>query len=106
MEAAIVVLCTCPDRAVATSLARAAVEQRLAACVNLVPGVTSVYRWEDETRLDEEVLLVAKTTAGAFRALESCWRGLHPYELPEVIAVPIETGSDAYLAWIKQSVSR
>lgn len=101
----LIVLCTCPDRAVGEALGRALVEEGCAACVNLLPGVTSIYRWQGEVAQDEEVLLVAKTTAGAYGRLEACVIERHPYELPEVVAVPIGTGSAGYLAWIHQSVT-
>lgn len=102
---ALVALCTCPNRETAETLARAAVEAGLAACVNVLPGVVSMYRWEGEVQRDEELLLVAKTTPDAVAALERCWSGLHPYELPEFVGVPVVSGSDGYLAWIEQSVS-
>lgn len=102
---AVVALCTCPDRATALGLARAAVEQRLAACVNLVEGVTSVYAWQGNIEEDAEILLVAKTTAAGFGALEAAWREAHPYELPEIIAVDVTHGSGPYLAWIDAAVS-
>jgi periplasmic divalent cation tolerance protein len=102
---AVVALCTCPDRATARRLARAAVERRLAACVNLVDGVTSVYAWEGRIEEDAEILLVAKTTAAGFAALETAWREAHPYELPEIIAVDVTQGSGPYLAWIDAAVS-
>jgi periplasmic divalent cation tolerance protein len=103
--ATLVVFCTCPDRAAARRLARLAVEARHAACVNIVEGVTSVYAWAGEVREDGEVLLVAKTTRAAWPALEAAWREAHPYELPEVVAVDVACGSEAYLAWVGDSVS-
>lgn len=102
---ALVVLCTVPDRDTATRLAAAAVTQRLAACVNLLPGVESVFLWNGVLERAQEILLVAKTTRAAYSALEQLWRDEHPYELPEVIAVPIGFGSEAYLQWINRAVS-
>jgi periplasmic divalent cation tolerance protein len=96
----LVVFCTCPTREVALAIANAVVEARLAACVNVVPGVTSVYRWQDQVQQDEEVLLVIKTPAGRYAELEAALRERHPYELPEVIAVPVAMGSPAYLQWL------
>lgn len=96
-------LCTCPDREAALRLARELVVRRLAACVSLVPGVTSVYRWQDGLHEDEELQLLVKTTAARFPALAEAVRELHPYELPELVAVEIATGLPAYLAWIRES---
>lgn len=93
-------LCTCPDANSAQAIAGALVEQRLAACVSILPGLTSVYRWQNETRRDSEHLLLIKSRADAYPALEQAIRQRHPYELPEVIAVPIVQGLPAYLAWI------
>lgn len=98
------VLCTCPDEAVAREIATALVEGRLAACVNVVPGLTSVYRWQGRVETDREALLVIKTTAAAFPALREAIRSRHPYELPEIVAVGIEDGLEEYLRWIDESV--
>lgn len=97
------VFCTCPDRETGLTIASALVEKRLAACANLVPGLTSVYHWQGEIQQDEEVLLLIKTPAGRFEALREAVLELHPYELPEIIAVPISEGLPAYLNWIDQS---
>jgi periplasmic divalent cation tolerance protein len=94
-----VVLVTAPESA-AVELARALVGERLAACVNLVPGIRSIYRWNGEVTEDEEVLLVAKTRSDRVDALSQRVRELHPYELPETLALPAVGGSAAYLAWI------
>jgi len=98
----IIVLCTCPDTETADRLARHAVEQRLAACANLLPGLRSIYRWQGRVESAQEVLLVFKTTAERYAALEADIREKHPYELPEVVAVPIENGLAAYLDWIAE----
>ena len=103
--ACLMVFCTCPDRDTGGRLAGAAVKKRVAACVNMVPGVVSVYEWEGEVEREEEVLLVAKTTQEAFSALETLWEKMHPYELPEIIAVRVEDGSEPYLQWINGIVS-
>lgn len=97
---AIACLCACPDSATARHIAESLVGERLAACVNLLPGVTSVYRWRGEVERAEEVLLLAKTTRERLQALSARIVELHPYELPEVIAVDIAGGLPAYLAWI------
>lgn len=99
-----IVLCTVPDAATAETLAHALLEARLAACVNILPGMTSIYRWQGQLQQDTELLLVAKSRRDHFEALCSCLRGLHPYELPEIIAVPIVDGLPAYLGWIDQNL--
>ncbi|HTV77612.1 MAG TPA: divalent-cation tolerance protein CutA [Steroidobacteraceae bacterium] len=96
----IVVLCTCPDPAVALELARTLVREGLVACVNCVPGVQSIYRWEGRICEDREQLLVMKTTPGRYEALEMRLKTLHPYEIPEIIALPVVAGSRQYLDWL------
>jgi periplasmic divalent cation tolerance protein len=100
-----VVLSTCPDAQAAETVARALVDERLAACVNLVPGVRSIYRWHDAVEVADEILLVIKTTAPNVDALTARIAQLHPYEVPEVIALEATDVSDAYLAWLEGSVS-
>lgn len=97
---ALACLCTCPDAAVAARIAEALVDERLAACVNVLPAVGSVYRWDGRVERAEEVLLVIKTVRARLEALTARVLELHPYELPEVIAVDIAGGLPAYLAWI------
>ena len=97
---AIVVLCTCPDETVADRIATALVDERLAACVNRLPGVISTYRWKSEVCRDSEWLLLIKTTIERFAALSERIVALHPYELPEVVAVDIARGLPPYLQWI------
>jgi periplasmic divalent cation tolerance protein len=89
----------------ADRLARALVERRLAACVNVVPGVVSHYRWKGELQRDEERLLVIKTRTERIEALREALRELHPYELPELVAFEISEGSPAYLKWLDEGVS-
>ncbi|MCA9513258.1 MAG: divalent-cation tolerance protein CutA [Myxococcota bacterium] len=96
-----VVLVTAPDDAVAARIARALVDERLAACVSLVPGVRSVYRWEGAVEDATEVLLIAKTAAARVEALARRVSEIHPYDLPETLALPASGGSDAYLAWVR-----
>jgi len=88
----------------AERIARELVERRLAACVNVVAAVSSVYRWKGRVESDEERLLLIKTRAEHFEALRETLVALHPYELPEAIAVPIEAGHEPYLEWIDESV--
>lgn len=89
----------------AARLARALVERGLVACVNILPAVRSLYRWKDAIEDDREQLLLMKTRADRYAALASAIEELHPYEVPELIAVPVELGSRAYLAWVDESVS-
>lgn len=100
----VVVFCTFPDQEVARQIGTALVERQLAACVNLLPGVESIYRWQGQVHRDPEVLALIKTTAGAYPALEATLRDLHPYEVPEVLALPVLAGSAAYLAWVAAGV--
>jgi periplasmic divalent cation tolerance protein len=101
----LVVLCTCPNNTVAAEIATALIAQNLAACVNRITGVKSWYRWEGRIQQDDEVLLMIKTVAARLPELEAAIRGLHPYEMPEVIALPVTAGSAAYLAWISKSTA-
>lgn len=102
----LMVICSCPDEAVAKSLAETLVRERLAACATCVPGATSVYQWAGEIRADSEVVLLVKTTAERLVTLSARIEALHPYEVPEVIAVALEGGSERYLAWLGQSVAK
>jgi len=105
-EPCLVVLITAPRGEKAVSLARALVEARVAACVNVLDGVRSIYRWEGEVQDDGEALLVAKTTRASFEALKAKVLELHEYSCPEVVALPIERGHEAYLRWLGESVAR
>jgi periplasmic divalent cation tolerance protein len=101
----LVVLCTCPDEATATRIATALLAEKLAACVNCVAGIRSMYRWDGQIRDDTEVLLVITTSAARFAALEALLRARHPYEMPEIIALPVVAGAADYLNWIRQATS-
>jgi periplasmic divalent cation tolerance protein len=101
----IVVLVTCGSRREARKIARALVERRLAACVNEIGApVTSIYRWKGKVETAEEFLLVIKTTKERLAGLREAIRGLHSYEVPEIIAMQIVEGSRPYLDWIAKSV--
>jgi periplasmic divalent cation tolerance protein len=100
---AILVLSTCPDRASAQRIASVLVERGLAACVSLLPGVTSFYRWQGALHRSEEIQLLIKTRAERYPDLEREVLALHPYELPELIAVQVAAGLDRYLDWIGAS---
>jgi|SRR5690349_12116104 periplasmic divalent cation tolerance protein len=96
----LLVLTNLPDRAAAEKLAETLIEQKLAACVNILAPCRSVYRWKGAVQHDEEHPLLVKTTAARYAALEAAIRAGHPYELPEIIAVPVERGLPAYLQWV------
>src|SRR3954471_11729850 len=95
----LVVLCTFPERDTAERIGGMLVEERLAACVNVLPGVQSIYRWEGKVESAEEVLAIMKTTAEACSRLETRLKKLHPYDVPEIIAVPVERVAAAYAKW-------
>lgn len=97
----LLILCTCPDAESAGRIARTLVDERLAACVNRLPGVTSVYRWQGEIHEDGEVLLLIKTRRELFEALRARVMALHPYDVPEVIALEIAAGHAPYLQWLR-----
>ena len=95
------VYCTCPDEQNGAELANYLVEQGLAGCVNVLPGITSIYKWQGEMKSGTEALLLIKCSAMNYPALESAIKGRHPYELAEIIAVSIDAGLPAYLEWIR-----
>jgi periplasmic divalent cation tolerance protein len=97
---ALLCLSTCSDQATARRIAETLVGERLAACVNLVPGMRSVYRWKGQVETSDEVLMLIKTSAQRLPDLRERLLALHPYELPELIAVEIADGLPAYLDWI------
>ena len=96
----LLVIANCPDETCANRIALAVVEGGLAACVNLLPRVQSVYRWQGAIESASEVPLLIKTTAGRYTELETAIRELHPYDVPEIIALPIAQGLPAYLDWL------
>jgi periplasmic divalent cation tolerance protein len=100
MAQVIVTLCTCPDKESAEKIARLLVESRLAACVNILPNLTSVYSWQGQIETADEHLLIIKSPQAGYQAIETAILSLHPYELPEIIAVPIGQGLPGYLNWI------
>src|SRR5262245_35586645 len=101
MTDARVVLMTAPDRATAESLAQRLVGERLAACANLVSGLASIYRWEGRVERADEILLILKTEADRIPALIARAAELHPYDVPEILALPVEAGLAAYLSWVR-----
>ncbi|HRD49987.1 MAG: divalent-cation tolerance protein CutA [Candidatus Competibacter sp.] len=99
-SSSLLILCTCPDPATAERIAETLVGEQLAACANIVPGLTSIYRWQGQIQRDSELLLLLKTRQAIYPLLEARIRELHPYQVPEIIALPIQAGSAAYLDWI------
>ena len=102
---ALLVLTNLPERAAAEALAAQLVERRLAACVNILAPCRSVYRWHGEVQHEEEYPMLIKTTSERYAALEQAIRAGHPYELPEVVAVPLEHGLPEYLRWIAEETA-
>lgn len=98
----LLILSTLPDRETAITIAKSLVEQRLAACVNLLPRITSIYEWQGKLEESGEILLMIKTTKQNYPAVESALRAKHPYELPEILAVPVEQGLSGYLDWVER----
>lgn len=102
----IVVLSTCGNEEQARRIARGLVEQRLAACVQVMPGVRSVYQWQGKIEEDDEFLLVIKSRRDLFRRLEAALRKLHTYEVPELVALPVVEGSADYLGWLDRELEQ
>lgn len=102
-DAILLCLCSCPDATRAEQLAGALVGERLAACINIVPGLRSVFRWQGSVQRESEVLLLIKTTRSRYPALQARLPQLHPYELPELLAVESVFGLPAYLQWVVES---
>ena len=105
MNSEFVVFVTTPNREEASRIAEILVSERLAACVNIVTTIESIYQWEGKVVKENEVLMIIKTTDESYSRLESRIKQLHSYTIPEVIALRIEAGSDAYLEWLRQSSS-
>lgn len=95
-----ITLCTCPDQKTARHISEHLIKNKSAACVNIVPGIISVYQWQGQIESTQEYLLIIKSTAEKYQAIELTIKTHHPYELPEIIAVPIERGLPEYLQWI------
>jgi len=99
---ALILLSTCPSD-VATEIARHLVQQKLAGCINIVPSILSIYRWQDAVEETKESLLMIKTSRDCYAALEAEIQKLHPYENPEILALPITQASHAYMQWLLSS---
>ncbi|WP_068546999.1 divalent-cation tolerance protein CutA [Thalassotalea crassostreae] len=99
-----VVLCNCPDEDVAFRISEIIVKEKLAACVNILPKITSIYSWQGTIKRDSEVMLMIKTKQSLYTELEQCIKKYHPYDVAEVIALDIQQGSAQYLDWITNTV--
>lgn len=104
MKDYLVTLVTAPSSDVGRDVARALLDRKLAACVNILPPMTSLYGWQGELCVDEEVLLIIKTTTRAIKELTAVVQDLHPYDVPEIIALPVAAGSEEYLGWVDEVV--
>lgn len=102
----IIVLSTVPDRKTGISIATKLVQESAAACVNIIPAVTSIFLWQGAINQEEEQLLIIKTRKNAFATVKTIIEGLHPYEVPEIIAMDIPLGNEKYLQWIDSLVTR
>lgn len=100
-----IILCTCPDSATARAIAHHLVDKSLAACVNVLPGVTSIYRWQGQIESAEEHLLIIKSQQALFDTIEVAIKSIHPYDVPEIVAIKLDQGSEDYLKWIDSCVS-
>ncbi|MDD2738708.1 dihydroorotate dehydrogenase [Methylomonas lenta] len=99
------IYCTCPDQETAERIARQLISDKLAACVNILPGVSSIYEWQGQIEIAQEHLLLIKSQESLYATIETAIKALHPYQLPEIIAVAIERGSAEYLKWIDSCLS-
>jgi periplasmic divalent cation tolerance protein len=106
MTNAITIFTTCGSEETALTIAAAVVDQGFAACVNILPAIKSYYYYKGGTHLDEEVMLMIKTSRDRFEAVSQVITELHTYEIPEILMVPVEACSDSFLEWIEESVSR
>jgi periplasmic divalent cation tolerance protein len=106
METVLLVLTNVADATSAAAIARRLVEDRLSACVNQMPAVRSVYRWQDNIEEAEEMTLLIKTTAARYAEVEAVIKALHPYDLPEIIALPVAAGLPDYLAWVARETQK
>ena len=100
----IVVFITAPDEDTAADIAKALVGEKLAACANIVKNIRSIYKWQGKTEDKSEVLMIAKTSRDMFSALEKKVKSMHPYDVPEIISVPIDQGSEQYIEWLSNAV--
>ncbi len=104
MDTYIIVICTSPSAKISIQIAEECIKKRIAACCNIVPGITSVYEWQGKIEKSDEQLLILKSTEENFKALENTINSLHPYDVPEIISLKISNGNEPYLKWIKQTI--
>ena len=104
-DSVVIALTTCSDEATARQVAEVLVTERLATCVNRIPGVQSTYFWNGALQDDAEVLLMMKTTGPRIADLEARLKAIHPYELPELVILPVAGGNERYLEWVRQGVA-
>ena len=104
MSEALVIFCTCPDERVASTLAKGLVTERLAACVNVLPGIRSIYRWQESIEEEAEVLMIIKTKSVQLEPLETWFQANHPYEVPEIVALAAAHVAPPYLEWLSGQV--
>lgn len=102
MTDAIVVLCTCPDQTSADLICEQLLTHQLAACINQLPGVTSLYRWQGKVERASEIQLIIKSRQPLFAKMQACVLAHHPYEVPELLVLPVSDGLPAYLAWLSK----
>jgi len=100
MSEVLLVFCTCPDSKAAEKLAGGLIDARLAACVNILPEIRSIYRWDGKVQTDGEAQMIVKTTLAAYPALEGWLEEHHPFDVPEILAIPVKAGSCNYLDWV------
>lgn len=105
-DSIVIALSTCPDEPTAKAIAEALVKEGLAACVNRVPGVRSTYFWDGRLQDDAEILLIIKTAAARLEELTSRLAALHPYDVPETVALRVIGGNEAYLRWVREGVEK
>jgi periplasmic divalent cation tolerance protein len=106
MNQPLLVLTNVPQQALADAMARGLVERGLAACVNILPPVASIYRWQGQVEQASEIPLLIKTTQARYQELEQAILQLHPYEVPEIVALPLAAGLPAYLAWMQHETAK
>ena len=104
MDTYIVVFCTTPSNEISIQIAEECIKKKIAACCNIVPGITSVYQWQGKVEKSDEELIILKSTEDNFDSIEKIINGIHPYEVPEIISVKINNGNEPYLNWINQSL--
>ena len=105
MNETLTILCSCPDEETASRLATGMIKNRHAACVNILPGIRSIYSWEGEIKDEQEVLMVIKTLSAHFFVLEHWLEEHHPYDVPELLALPAEHVSESYHKWLRETVA-